>query len=158
VSARRSGDAPVEGPPVEGRFARGGDPAPKAGQEGISAAELLRRIEEQADLLARARSRFQRVKQALEHESSARTALAEELAKERSRSRRLAARLEEQSGGTAHLGSDSASALAEALERADALERELGQSWEQIEHLRVQLRWASRPLWRKLMRRRPAAG
>jgi hypothetical protein len=153
VSARPSGDAPVEG-----RFARAGEPEPKAGGEGLSASELLRRIEEQAELLARARSRFQRLKQALEHERSARAALAEELAKERSRSRRLAARLEEQSGGAALLGSDSAGALAEALERADALERELGQSWEQIEQLRQQLRWSSRPLWRRLLRRRPTAG
>jgi hypothetical protein len=153
VSTRPSGDAPVEG-----RFARAGEPEQKAGGEGLSASELLRRIEEQAELLARARARFQGMKQALEQERSARASLAEELAKERSRSRRLAVRLDEQSGGAAHLGSDSAGALAEALQRGDALERELGQSWEQIEQLRLQLRWASRPLWRKLLRRRPAAG
>jgi chromosome segregation ATPase len=152
VSARPSGDTPVEG-----RFARTGEQAPKAADEGLSATELLRRIEEQADLLARARSRFQRLKQALEHERASRATLAEELKKERSRSRRLAARLEEQSGGEANLGADSAGALAEALERADALERELGHAWERIEQLRLQLGWASRPLWRKLLRRRPAA-
>jgi chromosome segregation ATPase len=151
VSARPSGD-----PPVEGRFARTGEQGSKAAEEGVSAAELVRRIEEQADLLARARSRFQRLKQALEHERAARATLADELKKERARSRRLAARLEERSGGTGNLGGDSAGALAEALERADALERELGQSWERIEQLRLQLGWASRPLWRKLLRKRPA--
>jgi hypothetical protein len=117
----------------------------------VPASRLLRRIEEQAGLIARARLRVQKLTEALETERAARGELTEELARERSRSRRLSAKLREVDGEAASDGGH-----VRAVERADALERQLGQAWERIADLSVQLAWASRPLWRKLLRRRPA--
>jgi hypothetical protein len=148
VAGREPGDASLER-----RFARAQDARHRgpvaAGDEGVPASELLRHIEEQAELIARARLREKELTKALERERAARVRLTEELARERSRARRLSLQLGEH-------GPSSEGVLAEALERAEALEVQLGQSWDRIGQLNIQLAWANRPLWRKLLHRRPS--
>ena len=152
MSTRPTGD-----PPLQSRFAREGDPAVSslpAKEETLSATELLHRVEELAEELTRARASVEALTKAVEAERSARSELQATAAKERAKSRKLAAHVRQlnraQDVQTAGTGE-----LAEALERADALERKLGEAWGRIEQLRIQLAWATRPLWRRLLRRRP---
>jgi hypothetical protein len=141
VSANPKGDAPLQP-----RFAREG--------ETLTAAELLRRVEEQAEELARARASAEMLTNAAEAERNAAAELEATLATERAKSRKLAAHVR-QLARARDADAGGAAELAEAIERADALEQQLGQAWGQIEHLRIQLAWATRPLWRRLLRRRP---
>jgi predicted RNase H-like nuclease (RuvC/YqgF family) len=152
VSTEPTGDAPLQS-----RFAREGEPAVSslpAKEETLSATELLHRVEELAEELARARATVESLTKTVEAERSARTELQEAAAKERSKSRKLAAQVR-QLNRAQNAPPVEPGALVEAIERADALERQLGDAWGRIEQLRIQLAWATRPLWRRLLRRRP---
>lgn len=140
---------------MQPRFAREGEPAVSAlpaKEETLTATELLHRVEELAEELTRARASLDALTKAVESERSARSELEAAAAKERSRSRKLAADVRRL---TRTQDAERAVELGEALERADALERQLGEAWGRIEQLRIQLAWATRPLWRRLLRRHP---
>jgi predicted RNase H-like nuclease (RuvC/YqgF family) len=140
---------------MQPRFAREGEPAVSslpAEEETLTATELLHRVEELAEELTRARGSVEALTKAVEAERSARSELEAAAAKERSRSRKLAAHVRQL---TRAQDAERAVELVEALERADALERQLGEAWGRIEQLRIQLAWATRPLWRRLLRLRP---
>jgi hypothetical protein len=139
---------------MQPRFAREGEPAVSSlpAKETLTATELLHRVEELAEELTRARASVDALTKAVESERSGRSELEAAAAKERSRSRKLAAQVRQL---TRTQDAERGVELGEALERADALERQLGEAWGRIEHLRIQLAWATRPLWRRLLRRRP---
>jgi predicted RNase H-like nuclease (RuvC/YqgF family) len=152
MPARPTGDAPLES-----RFVREGKPAVSslsAKGEPLTATELLHRVEELAEELARARASVEALTKTVEAERTARTELQEAAANERSKSRKLSAHVRQLTRAQ-EVPTEDPAELAEALERADALERQLGEAWGRIEQLRIQLAWATRPLWRRLLRLRP---
>jgi len=152
VSANPTGDSPLKP-----RFGRAGDAGVRsipAEDATLTASELLQRVEELAEKLARAHADVEALTSTVEAERMARAEVEATLAKERSKSRKLGTQVRRLSR-TQNADAAGAEDLVEALERADALEQQLGQAWGQIEHLRIQLAWATRPLWRRLLRRRP---
>ena len=113
--------------------------------------DLLTRLEHQAEACGRLQERIDALEQRIRVEREARRRLVETIRRERLAAKRLAERAEHAEASAAALSEQNA----RLQSAAETSEYALAAAWSHIADVEGQLIWASRPLWRKVLRRAP---
>jgi chromosome segregation ATPase len=142
---------------IDPRFVRGASTprladaaaAPPALPE--ESADLLSRLEHQAEECGRLMGRIDALEQRLRAERDARRRLLETVKRERGAAKVLAERADRAEASVALLSEESQ----RFQSAAESSERALDAAWTHIATVERQLAWAERPAWRKLLHRPP---
>jgi membrane protein involved in colicin uptake len=116
-----------------------------------AASDLLTRLEHQAAECGRLHERIDALEQRVRAERDARRRVIETIRRERIAAKRLAERAERAEASAATLAEENARLQSAAA----ASERAVEAAWSHIVDVEFQLAWATRPLWRKILRRIP---
>jgi hypothetical protein len=128
-------------------------PAGRVAAEEEDRGALLDRLERQAADTGRLEGRVQTLERALKAEREARRRIADTLKRERKAAEALHQRAER--AAAEHVS--AADEAKRARQAAAFSEQQVRLVWAQLSEAERQLAWKSRPLWRKLLRRPPAA-
>ena len=119
----------------------------------IDPAEVLSRLEHHVAEAGRPHGRLDVVEETLERERTARRRLVQTLKNER----RVAEALKSRAERAEEARDSAAEELEQTKKLAAAAQHQLQLTWSRVADLESALAWAQRPLWRKLLRRSPAA-